>query len=387
MHDWILTLPIILIAVICLLISFVVTYLAIPQVINVVRVKGLMDNPNERSSHDKKTPTLGGVAFFISIIVTLFLISCYDKSVVGVNIAVGLTLLFFVGLKDDILGVNPLVKIVTQVIVAFILLSNPDFQTYSLSGFLGIYNLPNTISLLIDCFVILLIVNSYNLIDGINGSASMVGISIFISFAFVFFQMADYYYFLLALSSAAFLFAFLRYNLSSKFRIFMGDTGSMIVGFIIGILSLRYMSIGPIELKMAFINPTNKIIVIFALLFIPFIDTSRVFFIRLIKNGKPFVADRNHVHHVMIDYIGLSHPLASLTLSLINLFVFVTVYVVNIFFSTLFVYLYFIIIILLFSVFLFYFNRSFHARKQKRKFKSAFNLFSKNNKNTSNNNN
>lgn len=347
--------------------SFMVSYLVLPGIIYVVKYRNLMDNPNERSSHSQKTPTMGGIAFYVSLIFTIFFIRSYDTDYMGINMVSAVSMLFFLGLKDDLLGVNPSTKIIAQVLATGILFFGTDFRITSLDNFLWINEIPFWVSVLMSCFVIMVIVNSFNLIDGINGSASMVGIVIFACFGYIFLKSREDYYFLFSVLCIAFLLAFLRYNLSSKKKIFMGDTGSMVVGFIIGILALKYLSLSASELQQAHINPANKMWVLQAIIFIPFFDTTRVFIARTISHGKPFKADRNHIHHVMIDYMGLSHGKASLLLAIINLVIFLVIIYLNTVLSSFYLFISLIIIFIGLVLILFYFNRSYLTRKSKQK--------------------
>lgn len=371
MENWLTSIPVELYAVISWLVVFFVTYSTIPRIITVVRIKGLMDDPDHRSSHSKKTPTFGGVSFFLSLVVASLFLEYYDVDSVGMIIFAGLTVLFFVGLKDDLVEIRPRTKILAQLLVAVFLLINEGLQISSFGGFFWINELPHWLMLTFGCFIILSIVNSYNLIDGINGSASMVGIAVFSFFSYIFYQASAYYYFLLAFVSIAFLLAFLRYNLSNRYRIFMGDTGSMIVGFVIGVLTLKYMALNVSTLNLVQIAPINKLAIIIAILFIPFTDTARVFIIRTVRHGRPFSPDRSHVHHVMIDYMHLSHAKASVLLAMINVFVFIVVYLCNIYFNTEMVYAILVLLMITFVGVLFYFNRSYYARKQKNKIRKA----------------
>lgn len=353
--------------------SFVVSYLVLPKIIYIVVNKNLMDNPNERSSHTQRTPTMGGIAFFISIIFTIFFIRDYDVDHIGTNIISSVSILFFIGLKDDLVGVQPKTKIIGQVLSTLILFYGTQLWVRSLDGFFFINEIDFWISVLLSCMVMMAIVNSFNLIDGINGSAAMVGIVIFASFAYIFYLSGNHYYCLLSALCIGFLLAFLRYNLSEKKKIFMGDTGSMIVGFIIGFLVLKFFSLSPEELVKAHIKPINKIWVVLAVIFIPFFDTTRVFVTRIVRHGKPFLADRSHIHHVLIDYTGLTHGKASLFLAFINLVVLVVILYLNTIFSSTYVFLFLSAIFVGLALLLFYFNRSYNTRKSKQKIRRILN--------------
>lgn len=360
-------------AVFVFLLSFSVAYFALPSVIYVVKQKNLMDNPNERSSHKEKTPTLGGISFFVSIVFTLMVFRPFDIDQVGINILSGVGVLFFVGLKDDLVGVKPSTKIIGQIIATLMLFFSTDLKITTLDGFLNITDIPYWTSVFISCAIVMAIVNSYNLIDGINGSASMVGMVIFSGFAYVFYDAEMYYYFLLSILCIGFLLAFLRYNLSNKKRVFMGDTGSMIVGFILAVLAIKFFALDTTSLESAVINPANKVWVLLSIIFIPFFDTTRVFTTRIIRHGKPFKADRSHIHHVFIDYLKLSHAKASILLASINLSVFIVILCLNTYLSSLWLGVLLTSIFIILSALLFYVNRSYHSLKSKQKVRHFIN--------------
>ena len=347
--------------------SFIVSYLVIPRIISIVRTKNLMDKPNQRSSHKEKTPTMGGVAFFASLLSSLYFLQVYDSHKLGLSLVIGLLILFYIGIKDDLVGVSPRTKIIGQMLSFIFVMDSNELSITSLNGFLGFYELPLWLSYFLGIFIIISIVNAYNLIDGINGSASMVGIMIFSIFSYIFYQTKDYYFVLLSISSIGCLAAFLRYNISKKNSIFMGDTGSLLIGFVIGVCTLRFLNL-PIErLSMANINYYNKFVLVFIILYIPFVDTMRVFLIRILKHRSPFFADRNHIHHIMIDYMKLSHIQASLLLALFNLLVFIFFYIANLYISTITLFIVLFLFIIGTTLILFYYNRSFSVRRNKQK--------------------
>ena len=163
-----------LLAIFIILQSFVVSYLVIPRIIAIVRIKNLMDNPNQRSSHKEKTPTMGGVAFFASLLSSLYFLQAYDSQKLGLSLVIGLLILFYVGVKDDLVGVTPKTKIIGQILAFVFVMDSNELSIDTFNGFLGIYELPLWFSYSLGVFIIISIVNAYNLIDGINGSASMV---------------------------------------------------------------------------------------------------------------------------------------------------------------------------------------------------------------------
>ena len=132
-----------------------------------------MDDPNHRSSHSSRTPTLGGMAFYYTIILALFFIKDRDFFDEAMYIIPGLTILFIIGLKDDLLVLAPGTKLLAQAIAVSFIIANDSFTIYSLNGFLNINEIPYFLYIAIGGFMMLTIINSYNLIDGIDGLASV----------------------------------------------------------------------------------------------------------------------------------------------------------------------------------------------------------------------
>lgn len=326
--DFFQNLPVGAYALCVFMISFVISNRMIPLIINTVQYKKLMVAPNSRSSHTSSTPTLGGVAFFGSLMLTIFLMQNFDQTHFSLNLVAAFTILFFLGLKDDLMVLSSKTKVILQTVaIAFIIL-NPEIIFDNFHGFLGVNSIPVWIGIPLGYLLVLYIINAYNLIDGIDGLAGMLGILITSIFTCFFFIVGQYFYALLAISVVGFLIAFLRYNLSEKRKIFMGDTGSMIVGFIIGLLTLKFLSLDIKELAVLQIKPENLLIITLSILFFPVVDVIRVIFIRLLNGRGAFVADRCHLHHIFIDK-GLSHVTASITLTISGLLSFLIVYFTN----------------------------------------------------------
>lgn len=307
--------------------AFLITYLTIPKIIGVVEYKRLMDDPNARSSHKSKTPTLGGVAFFYCLIFALFFIKDRAVHLEYIYIIPGLTILFIVGLKDDMVVLSPGSKLIAQVLAISFVLVNDSFGIESLNGFLNIYEIPYYLYLVIGGFLMLTIINSYNLIDGIDGLASIVGIVIMIIYTTIFYLAQDYFFALISITMNACLMAFFGFNVSSSKKIFMGDTGSLIVGFIISILTLKFLALEPTSYgELPFLLENAPLIAI-SILIVPLFDTARVFTIRIANKKGPFSPDRNHVHHVLIDFWGLSHKQASFIIGCFNI-LFVVLFII-----------------------------------------------------------
>lgn len=307
--------------------AFLLTYLTIPKIIGVVAYKRLMDDPNQRSSHSSKTPTLGGIAFFYCLIFALFFIKDRAEFGEAMYIIPGLTILFIVGLKDDMVVLSPGSKLIAQVVAIAFVLVNESFTIESLNGFLNIYQIPYYLYFVLAGFLMLTIINSYNLIDGIDGLASIVGIVIMIIYTTIFYLSQEYFFALIAITMNACLMAFFGFNVSSDKKIFMGDTGSLIVGFIISILTLKFLALKPESYEGLPFLLENAPLIAISILIVPLFDTARVFTIRIANKKGPFSPDRNHVHHVLIDFWGLSHKQASFIIGCFNI-MFVILFVI-----------------------------------------------------------
>lgn len=351
--------------------SFVISYLTIPKLIDIIKYKDLMDHPNARSSHYNKTPTLAGVVFYISAIASLFIIHFIDNNDISFNVLIGLTILFFVGLKDDLMILSAKTKVLAQLLAITFILLNFDMSMIKFHGFLGITEIPLVLSIAISYFVAIFIINAYNLMDGIDGLAGMLGILILSIYALLFYNAGIDYFFLIAIMSIGFLIAFLRFNLSNKKKIFMGDTGSMIVGFIIGFLTLRLLAMNVVELNSIHIKPQNLALVTLSILFFPIFDVSRVIIIRRLKKRAIFKPDRCHMHHILIDK-GLTHIKASKTIVLSNLLICISIYSVNTYLNIFGLFILFIILSFVAFLILMVLDRDGLAIKNRKKFKALF---------------
>lgn len=351
-----------------LVLSFVITNSMVPRIIMTVHYKKLMDQPNERSSHRKRTPTLAGIAFFASLMIVFFFMKNYDFTGISFNLVAALTVLFFLGLKDDLMVLSSSTKVLLQTLAIIFILLRPELLIHGFGGFLGIFEIPIWLSFGLSYFIVLYIINAYNLIDGIDGLAALLGILITGIYAILFFYTGLYFYTLLAITIVGFLLAFLRFNLSDYRKIFMGDTGSMIVGFLIGLLTLRFISLDLSELSHIHILPENLFIVAVAIIFFPVIDVIRVIMIRLLNKKSPFSADRRHLHHVFIDK-GLAHQGASFTILISSIIVFILIYSLNRYVSYWILLAIFIVITVLTFYILLILDTDSMARFQRKKIK------------------
>ncbi|MDB5287608.1 MAG: undecaprenyl-phosphate alpha-N-acetylglucosaminyl 1-phosphate transferase [Mucilaginibacter sp.] len=298
--------------------SGLITLLSIPSILYVAHTRHLYDDIGHfRKQHDHGIPRLGGVAIFISFIITMLLFSMIDKSLPISYLLTATIILFIVGIKDDLSGVNSSTKFFIQFIVATMLVALGGIRLSSMYGIFDIYDLPYILSAVLSILFIVLIVNSFNLIDGIDGLAGTTCIVVNGTFAALFIYIKHYELAAISLGMVGSVAGFLRYNLTPA-KIFMGDAGSLLIGLISAVMAIKFIEIN----KITTLNSSNILsapAIALAVLIGPIFDTLRVFALRILKGVSPFTADRNHIHHRMLR-LGYTHIHATLILAGINIF-------------------------------------------------------------------
>lgn len=303
--------------------AFLVSWGTFPTIIKISQVKQLMDEPGSRSAHSVKTPTLGGIGIFFSLAVVITSIGGLLDTKILMLLLGGMTVLFFLGLKDDLLILSPRTKFLAQIMVASVLILFTDTRILGFSGVFGITTLPYVVSVLFTLFVYILIINAYNLIDGVDGLAGTLALFASMGFAYLFWTMEDVSMITISIAMLGALLPFLRLNFSNRNKIFMGDTGSMLLGFLLSFLIVRFIGESQMQPSSEF-NSSSPVIGL-ALVFFPLLDTLRIFFIRAVIHKKsPFKADKNHLHHRFLA-LGYSHKQTTAFVVLINALLFLIV--------------------------------------------------------------
>jgi UDP-GlcNAc:undecaprenyl-phosphate GlcNAc-1-phosphate transferase len=299
--------------------AFYIAYKTFPTILYVVREKHLMDEPDGRSMHSEKTPTFGGVGIFISLVVVITLVGAYLNTKILLLTMGGLTILFFLGLKDDLTVLAARRKFSGQFITALLLIFFTDTRIVSFSDILDINDLPYWFSIVFTLFVYVLIINAYNLIDGIDGLAGTIALVASLVFVFLFIKAEEWSLATIAVALAGALLAFLRFNFSKSKKLFMGDTGSMIIGYLLAFFTISFIHKAQTEVLMEYHYASPALAV--AILFYPLMDTLRIFFIRMvIHKTSPFKADKNHVHHRFI-HRGFNPLMTTIFIAGINLII------------------------------------------------------------------
>lgn len=297
-----------------LTLSFTIVYFIIPKIIKVSTIKKLFDVPNHRSAAKKAVPTLGGIAiftgFFLGTIVSLNSFNINELK----YLYAGIFTMFLIGLKDDIIGLSARKKFIIEIIMAFYIVILGNYRISNLHGIMGINEIGYIWGVLISVVAIVGIINAVNLVDGIDGLAGGIGLLASMVYGFWFLQAGDYIYALCGFSLAGSLIAFLLYNVfGNTNKIFMGDTGSLVLGTILAILTLHFNIYLPEIKTVAHGLPAISL----AIIIVPVVDTIRVFAIRIAHKRSPFSPDMNHIHHNLLKLTG-DHKITSAIIVAIN---------------------------------------------------------------------
>jgi UDP-GlcNAc:undecaprenyl-phosphate GlcNAc-1-phosphate transferase len=309
--------------------AFTLTYFAIPSVVHIAKIKNLTDEPGERRSHTESTPSLGGIAIFAG---TLFAIMLWTPfATYGGDlqyILCSFIIIFLIGAKDDIDPISPTKKLVGEILAAAILVFKSDvILKEGLADIFGVTTVPLFVSVVVTIFTILVIINAFNLIDGINGLSGSIATLIAGTLGTWFLLIQRYDMAIVAFSLAGAVVAFLKYNYTPA-KIFMGDTGALLIGLVCSILTIRFIELDyQLEPGHPFkINAAPAVGI--GILILPLFDTLRVFITRILNGKSPLYPDRNHIHHLLIDS-GLSHMQATFVLVVVNFIFIVTVFLLQ----------------------------------------------------------
>ena len=280
--------------------ALIVTIFAIPKVIFYAERLRLIDLAGERSSHKGSVPVFGGIAIFAGVMLSLL----FWGEISNIQfILTSLLFIFFMGVIDDLIGLNPTRKLIGQTIAVLFIIYFQELRIDNMHGVLGLYELSEITSTLFTLFVVIVITNSFNLIDGVDGLAAGIGIISSIGFGSIAYAMGQYDFAMIAFTLTGALLSFIRYNRHPA-RIFMGDTGSMVAGMILSVLAINTIQEGLVTEVIYFPNKGPLIAIV--LLAIPLFDSLRVFLNRIRKGKGPFSAGKDHFHHALLA-LGYGH--------------------------------------------------------------------------------
>ena len=310
-----------------LIIGFLLVMISIPPIIRVANAKHLFEPFDERRIHTKIIPPMGGVAIFIGF--TLSSIIATD----GISfdalkyIIASVIIMFFIGLKDDLMDISARKKLMVQVFAAVILITLGNVRFTNLHGILGTGEIGYITSIILSIFAMVVIINAFNLIDGIDGLASGLAIIAATAFGTWFFLAGNIQFAILSFALVGSLAGFFIYNVfGHRNKLFMGDTGSLIIGLVISALVVKFNEFN-INLSESYSIKAAPA-VSFAIIIVPLVDTLRVMTIRIYNKTSPFSPDNNHIHHRLLGLVS-SHLKVTLIIISINIVIIVFALLLN----------------------------------------------------------
>ena len=304
----------------------------IPRILVISHKKRLYDVPDARKVHTMPVPRLGGLSFFPVILMSMFLVIGFrlyfwDVNVSGLSfnmlyeylfLFVGMTLLYLVGVCDDLVGVGYRYKFAVQIAAAFLLvLSGNWFDSFG--GLFGIYSVPVWVGVPFTVFIVVYITNAINLIDGIDGLASGLCCIALSVLSVIFFLRGQYVYALLAICTLGVLMPFWCYNVFGNanrgHKLFMGDAGSLTLGYVISFLIIHLCVSNQVSPEL----PNPYMVIAFSTVLVPLLDVIRVVLHRLRNHRNPFLPDKNHFHHKLLR-TGMRVRMVMVTILCVSVF-------------------------------------------------------------------
>jgi len=301
-----------------ILVSFIIGLSFMPLVFDIAKKRNFVVKPNKRTSHEGVIPNIGGINIFISFLLTVFLFSYSIFSELQF-IIIGVFIILIVGFVDDLIEIKPTWKLLGELASAYFLIVVSDIRLSHLHGFLRIYEMSLGSSYLLSFFVFIVIINALNLIDGIDGLASGLGILYCLFFGIYFTFTSNVYLAISAYAMAGSLTIFFLYNVfGGKWKIFMGDSGSLLLGYMITLYVFEFCEENAYNSVPLQFHMSAAPAVAICILSVPLFDTLRVMLTRLKKGVSPFHPDKNHIHHLLLK-TGLKHLQVTFVLLIISI--------------------------------------------------------------------
>jgi UDP-GlcNAc:undecaprenyl-phosphate/decaprenyl-phosphate GlcNAc-1-phosphate transferase len=299
--------------------SFVVCLALIPVIIKVSNRYNLVDKPNERKVHKVPISRLGGLGIVTGTLASAPLWFIYGNSSILFHMLVGIAILMVIGIIDDLRELPPKVKLLGQIAAALVM-AHAGLRVDDLFGLFTIHHLPIVVQYMLTILIVAGIVNAFNLIDGIDGLAGGLAMIDMVGFFIIFMLSGEPGFAFLSIATAGALLAFLKYNFSPA-KIFMGDTGSMILGYLLSGAGIMTLVIS--REQTAYFKYDEAAILVVSLFLLPVYDTLRVFAGRLIQKKSPFSPDKTHIHHLLMQ-TGFNHPKSARLLYTANIVIILT---------------------------------------------------------------
>ena len=288
------------------LVSFLIGWLGMPIVVRIAKAKGFVVRPNKRMSHTGAVPNIGGLNIYFSVMLS-YLLFDYNQIANNQFFLIGVAAIMAIGFIDDVLVLTPLAKLLGETLAGIALIGFGNLRITHLHGILGINEISVIPSYLISLFILIAIINAINLIDGIDGLASGLGILYCLFFAVYFHLVGSTDWSILAICMIGSLAVFFIYNVfGNREKIFMGDSGSLLLGYLLTAFVFRFCEQNAYHLVPEQFHMSAAPAVAICVLTIPIYDTIRVSLTRIKHHCSPFQPDKNHIHHLLLR-TGLNH--------------------------------------------------------------------------------
>ncbi|MEQ8303997.1 MAG: MraY family glycosyltransferase [Cyclobacteriaceae bacterium] len=295
--------------------AFLVSFLILPVIIKFSHKKNIGDAPGRRKVHKKVTPSLGGIAIFSGFAMASMFWMDYSQWDSVRFLLASILIVFVIGVRDDLVPFRALHKLFGQMVAVVILLFS-GIYIGSLYGFLGVYEIPMEVGYILTGFTIIVVTNSYNLIDGLDGLAGSIGLIALIAFGTWFYLVDDFVFALFSFAMTGGLLAFLVFNWEPS-EIFMGDTGAMVIGMLLAVLAVHFLDVNESLSDLHPVKFMAPIASAAAFMIVPLADTLRIVILRSSKGKSPFSPDKSHIHHAIMR-LGVTHSRTAMILGLVN---------------------------------------------------------------------
>lgn len=307
-------------------IASLVVFLIHPRLVKIAKEKQIVDNPNARKLNKVPIPVLGGVGVFFGLMFGLGVAGYYVEDIeIQFELIIAMMVMLYTGVGDDILDISPVARFALQILAVCMMMFLCGIYIDNFHGLWGIYRLPLAFSIALTVVSGVGIINSINLIDGVDGLCSGYGMFASLLFGICFVRMGDISYAVLALSMFGALIPFMLHNMFGfKNKMFLGDGGSLVLGFMCSLYVMRIIQSGSESITGSTVSFT------LAVMAVPVFDTLRVMIARMLKGRSPFSADKTHLHHMFIG-LGFSHVLTAINILILNGLVVVAWHVCNVF--------------------------------------------------------
>ncbi|MDR2937718.1 MAG: undecaprenyl/decaprenyl-phosphate alpha-N-acetylglucosaminyl 1-phosphate transferase [Prevotellaceae bacterium] len=303
----------------CVASAFLIAFIVMPVLINVLTRRQILDIGGRRKIHKGFVPSMGGIAIFIGFAFSTMVWMPYAELAYYRYFCGAMLILFVTGMRDDLAPLSPRGKLVMQLMAAFLVAwgggNDEGIRITSFYGFMGIHELPLVVSYLLSIFFIIVVTNAFNLIDGLDGLAGLIGLIAFTILAGWFLLVRDTHNHswamgLLLVGFIGGIVGFLCYNWHPA-SIFMGDTGSLLLGFVLSVGAIKFLQLNGSESLISDLKLGAPLSMAAAIAFIPLFDTGRIFLLRISQGRSPFSPDKLHVHHLLMR-VGLKHSQVAL---------------------------------------------------------------------------